>query len=255
MYGTDYGSPTGTLMLTFEPGETSNSISVPILQYQETTDRDFNLTLSNPVNAVLESPSCPTVATITIDEVPKVAINVASQDVDYNATGVIGVSLSFGSNYTVTVDYTTSDDTAVAGTDYTSTSGTLTFQPWSTSTTISVLSLNHAELSGNTDFYVTLSNPTNAGLGAVATDTVTYVEPPGTSFHVSAQETNYNSAVEVEVDLAASRDYPVYVSYGTSDGTALAGTDYAGRSEACIAPIPFRASASTYVLHHLENSS
>src|SRR3984957_2637028 len=48
-------------------------------------------------------------------------------------TAVVPVTLDSSSASTITVAYSTSDDTAYAGTDYTPTSGTLTFPPSATS--------------------------------------------------------------------------------------------------------------------------
>ena len=53
-----------------------------------------------------------------------------------------------GSDGTVTVAYTTQDASAVAGTDYTATSGTLTFAPGVTSQTLSIPTLVDPNASG-----------------------------------------------------------------------------------------------------------
>jgi hypothetical protein len=72
------------------------------------------------------------------------------------------VTLSSASAEVVTVNYSTSNKTAVAGSDYVAASGTLTFAPGQTTKTI-IVSVNgdrHAELSET--FVVNLSSPTNA---------------------------------------------------------------------------------------------
>lgn len=78
---------------------------------------------------------------------------------------------------TVTADYATADGTAVAGTDYTATSGTVTFTPGQVSQTISVdvkALAAPAPAAANQTFSVTLSNVSaNAHLGtATATGTI-----------------------------------------------------------------------------------
>src|SRR5207248_10601351 len=68
----------------------------------------------------------------------------------------------------VSVAYATSDGSAVAGTDYTATSGTLTFAPGVTRQSFSVPILDD-NLSGETSpetVDLTLSNPGNATLGS-----------------------------------------------------------------------------------------
>ena len=69
-----------------------------------------------------------------------------------------------GDEETVTVEYTTEDDTATAGTDYTTTSGTLSFSRGNLSQTIDVEILADEVDEGEEQFKVTLSNATNAGV-------------------------------------------------------------------------------------------
>jgi hypothetical protein len=73
------------------------------------------------------------------------------------------VTLSAASTVAATVNYATADGSAQAGTDYASTSGTLTFNPGETSKTITVrvYARNYPD---NRTFYVRLSNPSNASV-------------------------------------------------------------------------------------------
>ena len=84
------------------------------------------------------------------------------------------VSLSKSSTTPVTVGYATADGTATAGTDYTPTSGTLTFAPGVTTQTIAVNILGDTTVEPNETFTLTLSNPTGATLArTTATATIT----------------------------------------------------------------------------------
>ena len=86
-----------------------------------------------------------------------------------------------GTNGTVTVDYATANDTAIAGTDYTATSGTLTFGPEITTQLISVPVANLPTYVGSKTFTVTLTNPTVAALATPTVSTVAILddlEPP-----------------------------------------------------------------------------
>jgi hypothetical protein len=75
-----------------------------------------------------------------------------------------------------TVDYSTSDGTALAGVDYLPTSGTLIFGADQTSATVTVPIINAGEPSGSELFNLTLSNPgSGVTLGAQSTATVTIV--------------------------------------------------------------------------------
>jgi Calx-beta domain/Carboxypeptidase regulatory-like domain len=62
---------------------------------------------------------------------------------------------------TDTVDYATSNGSAVAGTDYTATSGTLTFGDGVTSQTITIPIVDNSLLDGSRTINLTLSNPSN----------------------------------------------------------------------------------------------
>ncbi len=90
------------------------------------------------------------------------------------------VKLSAASNTPVSVHYTTVDGSAIAGSDYTATSGTLTFAPGQTSQTISVPILASSTASGTETFQVRLSSPTGASLNAtLATGTIQAPPPSG----------------------------------------------------------------------------
>src|ERR1017187_9485916 len=92
----------------------------------------------------------------------------------------ITATLDASSSNTVTANYSTSNMSAVAGTDYTSTSGAISISAGSTSTTFTIPILNHPE-SMIVAFSVTLSNPTNAWLGSPSTSAVDINEPPTAS--------------------------------------------------------------------------
>ncbi len=92
----------------------------------------------------------------------------------------VTVNRTGGATGTVTVDYATADGTAIAGTDYLPTSGTLSFAPGQLSQTIFLL-LPSGPPTGGTpakSFTLTLTNPTGgAGLSA-ARATVSIPEVP-----------------------------------------------------------------------------
>jgi hypothetical protein len=74
------------------------------------------------------------------------------------------------------VDFATSDGTARAGRDYTSTSGTLVFAAGERLKTISVPLFNNDARDGDRTFNVTLSNPVGARLGSIAHAVVTILD-------------------------------------------------------------------------------
>jgi hypothetical protein len=72
------------------------------------------------------------------------------------------VTLSIAPTTTVTVNYTTSNDTAASGTDYTTRSGTLTFAAGQLSRQLIVSVTGDTTLESNETFNVTLSSPVGA---------------------------------------------------------------------------------------------
>ncbi|QSV65196.1 MAG: S8 family serine peptidase [Dolichospermum sp. DL01] len=89
----------------------------------------------------------------------------SSQNVTYTVT------LSGDSTETVTVQYATVNNTAIAGSDYTTTSGTLTFDPGVTSQDIIIPILNDSLNEAQETFNLILSSPTNAQLGTATVTT------------------------------------------------------------------------------------
>ena len=70
------------------------------------------------------------------------------------------VTLSQAADYTVTVPYHTADGSAVAGTDYTATSGTLTFSPGQISQTVMVQTQLDGNATSDLNFSLVLGTPT-----------------------------------------------------------------------------------------------
>ena len=109
------------------------------------------------------------------------ALSVADTSVSEPSEGLSAsldfvVTLAPAASWTVTVDYATGGGTATAGSDYTSTSGTLTFAAGETSKTVSVPVLADSHDDGGETLTLTLSNPTGARIsdgeatGAITND-------------------------------------------------------------------------------------
>ena len=75
------------------------------------------------------------------------------------------VSLDAPAGQTSTVNYATADGTALAGSDYSAASGTVSFAPGESSKTITVSVLGDAVVEPNETFTITLSAPSNLVLG------------------------------------------------------------------------------------------
>ena len=162
----------------------------------------------------------------------------------YEAAGAaveFPVTLARASRSTVTVDYATSDgagaNAAVAGEDYTETSGTLTFRPGETAKTVSVPVLDDSHDEGEETFTLTLSNPAggNAWLSdATAVGTIENTDAMPRAWLARFGRTVAEQAIEaVEGRLAATPAPGVQVSIG---GQAVGGSaepeDAGARSKA-----------------------
>ena len=77
------------------------------------------------------------------------------------------VTLNRAASHEVSVDYATEDDTATAGADYTSTSGTLVFAAGETAKTVKVPVLDDAVDEGKEVMRLLLSNPQGAYLRGI----------------------------------------------------------------------------------------
>lgn len=175
-------------------------------------------------------------ATVTIqddDAAPELSIDdVTLAEGDAGTTDFIfTVSLSAASGQTVTVDYQTTDGTAVAPDDYAAlTSTPLTFLPGETSKPVTVTVNGDAVSEPDETFTVDLSNPSNAtlldgqGTGTITNDDAA---PTLSIDDVALAEGNAGTTdFTFTVSLSAASSQNVTLNYQTTDGTAIAPGDY-----------------------------
>lgn len=112
------------------------------------------------------------------NDLPQLSISSAPQTVveEQSASVTYTVSLSTASSVAVTVNYATANGTATAGSDYTTSSGSLSFAANETSKTITVNLLNDSANEPNETFTLSLSAPTNATLGSSSSVTTTITD-------------------------------------------------------------------------------
>ena len=126
-------------------------------------------------------------------------LSVESSESDGNAETVdFIVSLSDVSGATVTVDYATVDDIAVAGEDYVAQSGTLTFNPGEQTQTVSVPLLNDSVLQDNETFFLNISNASNQNIdvdSAVSNPALIGSEIVGGFFNDALEGTDGNDTI------------------------------------------------------------
>ena len=232
--GSDYTAASGALV--FAPGVTTQTVSVAVLgDVLAEPDETFAVNLTQPGNATLARSQG--VGTIVSDDfVPSISINDVSVTEGNSGTrnAVFTVSLSAPSPLAVSVSYATANGTALAGSDYTATSGALVFAPGVTTRSVSVAVLGDALDEADESFTVNLSGAQNAtladnqGLGTILDDDPT---PSLTINDVSVTEGNTGSLNAVfTVSLSAPSGRPVSVAYATTNGTATAGSDYLSKT-------------------------
>ncbi|WP_455209182.1 Calx-beta domain-containing protein [Kaarinaea lacus] len=240
--GNDYTAAVGTL--TFADGEVSLTITLTILDdsvYEG--DENFGIGLSNVTGgASLGSINNAAITIVENESVPPAGslhFGMANYSVIENAgNALITVVRTGGSFGEVTVNYVTGDGTASAGSDYSATSGMLTFPDGVTTQTITVPIVDDATFEGNETVLVSLSSVTGGvNLGTPATATITILEndpvPPAGSLQFSGASysvSENNGTVVVTVTRAGGSFGQVSVDFATSDGSATMGNDYTAQS-------------------------
>lgn len=240
--GADFNFAAGTL--EFADGETVKTLSVPIVNDQDIeSDEQFSVVLSNPTGgASLDAGNSTATITIVDDEVASPGefnLNLSTVNVNEDAgTVTLTVNRTGGSDGLVAVTYSTADGSASAGDDYTSTSGTLTYQDGETSKDIVIAISNDTDSEDSETFTLTLSNPQgNATIGTGQT-TITIIDDdvvlPGV-LELSTATANVDEnagTVVLTVVRNGGSDGEVTVQYtmnSINDG-ATAGSDYISES-------------------------
>ncbi|NEP13050.1 MAG: DUF4347 domain-containing protein [Symploca sp. SIO2C1] len=222
----DFTNATGTV--TIAPGETSATVSVPIINDTlSEADEMFTVTLSNPVRANIVDPQG--IGTIIDDDLlPSLSIDDVIVD-EGAGTATFTVSLSQASGQDVTVDFNTIAGTAEDLNDLIGSNSTLTIAAGDTTGTITVSIIDDALNEPNETFTVELSNATNAtiadaeGLGIITDNDAA----PNLSINdVTVNEAAGTATFMVTLDQASGQD--VTVDFTTNDGSAINPDDFSG---------------------------
>ena len=229
----DYVAGSGTV--TFDPGDTTKTVDVTV--NGDTTyeaDEDLTVTLANAVNAGLADDTA--TGTITNDDqVPDISIDdrSANEGDAGTSTMTFHVTLSNPSDQTITVDSTTNDGTATTGSDYETSSGTVTFDPGDTAKTVDVTIDGDTTHEADETFTVDLSGVTGtanlldgSGQGTISNDD----QVPDISIDdpsVDEGNTGDTPVLTFHVTLSNPSDQTITVDYSTTDATAtVLGADY-----------------------------
>ncbi len=242
----DYDTETGQLEFSGSEGETQ-SIFITINGDEKIElDEKFKVTISNiscsslPAEILSQITFTDSVAigTITNDDSAVLSISDFTATEGTDASKDFTVSLNYPVQGEFTVDFTTSDNTAVAGNDYTTTTETLTFgglNDLSQNVTIPILNGDIAEatetlygiidsltdalsqavtLNGGSDTTMATGTILDDDVATLAIDSIEVTEGPGT---VTATFT---------VTLTGNIEDSISFKYQTQDQSAVAASDY-----------------------------
>jgi len=222
--------------VSFPPGEVLQTVLVPVMD-------DSNITANLTVSLVLTNPSSPTTlgdqafnAVLTIVNVDSaVAFGSAGYSVAKNVQTGVGLLnvVRLGTTVgTCSVGYfTTTNGTAVVGTDYYPTNGTITFNAGETNKVISVPIVNNNLFEGNRTIGVSLTNAVGTALYAPSNSVLTIqdtVHQPGNlCFSLTNYSTSSGAGNAYLTVLRTNGTYgAVSATFTTVAGTALPGVDY-----------------------------
>lgn len=240
----DYGATSGTLV--FNEGETWQTIDVPIYEDSDyEVEENFSVSLHNITGGAGYGSITDVNVTIIDNDIwtwhpGELQFEGDAYYVNEGAgSGVVylTVARTNGTDGEVSVNYSTSNGSAISGSDYAGSSGTLTFAPEESYKTIAIPIVNDLVVEGEESFEVTLSDPTNeATLGSITTATVTIEDDdiaPASELQFNAssyfviEETGWAT---LKVVRTGSTSEAVSVQYNTLSGTATAGADFVGAS-------------------------
>lgn len=214
----DFTATSGTL--TFAAGDTAKQIVVATTDDTSAeTSETFYVNLSNASGGATISTAQGT-GTINDNDAPVLNFSVG------NASGTEGSNLTFtvtrsGTGVAQSVSYATAPGTAQASSDYTATSGTLSFAIGDTSKTFTVATVNNSVNEATETFTVNLSSPTNGATIAVGTGTGTINDNDAApSFAIGNASATEGGNVTFTVTKTGTTDQSFTVNYATATNTA-----------------------------------
>jgi ELWxxDGT repeat protein len=165
--GTDFTALASTLV-TFPPGVNSQTVTVTVIgdTVVEASNESFGLSLSSPTGGAVLARSKALGIILDDDSDRTLSLSPLAVNVIEPLSGTVDatftVALNADAGRAVTVAFATANGSALAGSDYTSRSGLLSFAPGERTRTVSVPVLADAAVEGTETFTLTLSAPVNA---------------------------------------------------------------------------------------------
>ncbi|WP_197998444.1 tandem-95 repeat protein, partial [Gimesia aquarii] len=235
--GTDYTANSGTLNFTGTVAGETQTITVNLTNDAAVeADETLLINLSNLNTGGQAIVLAQTQATATISDNDSATLSIADVTVNENAgTATFTVTLDQAVQGGLTIDWSTADGTAVAGTDYTAGSGTLNFTGNAGETqTITVTLSDDSIVELDKDFFVNLSNLQASGLNVTIADSQalgTISNDDSATLSIADLTVNENAGTATfTVTLDQAVQGGLTIDWATADGTAVAGTDYTAGS-------------------------
>jgi hypothetical protein len=222
--GSDYVAGSGTL--TFTPGTVSVPRPVNVLgDALDEFDEAFAVVLSAPSGATIADGTG--VATIVDDDAEPV-LSIGDVAVSESGVALFPLTMTPASGRPVVIQFSTTNVTATAGTDYAATAGSVTLPPGSLPSSVSVPILADALDELDETFIATVDADFASTPDAEGEATIDDDDGPGVRIaDVTVAELNAGSTTaSFAVSLTATSVQPVTMAFTTADGTAEAGADY-----------------------------
>ena len=223
----DYVDNDGALTFVGTAGETQTITVTVTGDNNVEADETFTVTLgtTSVLSSAINSNSAVS-GTILNDDAA--TLSIADVTVDEGVgTALVTVTQSAESVFTTTVSFATSDNTAIAGDDYTNSSGVITLTPGVTQAFISVPIIDDALDENSETFAITLSSPDGATLAdAVGVVTIVDNEDAPTIMATDQAVGEADGSVTVTFTLSAESSLDVGFDYATADSSALQPSDY-----------------------------
>ena len=218
----DYTETHGTI--TFADAATSTSITVPVADDSiDEPDETLHFVLFEGTGLEVPPEHAVTEGTI-IDDDPSPVLSASNTSAAEDVGELtFEVNLDRASSRQLEVPWKTVDQTAVAGEDYTSTSGTITFAPGATSATVTVAVTDDEDIEPPETFKLEFTsvdhlNIGRGGVGTIEDNEVNEGDPYLVVKGEDAAETN--ASISFTLALTHASDAEIVVEYETVDGTA-----------------------------------
>ena len=170
------------------------------------------------------------------DDTPAPGFAINDVSVTEGGTLSFTVTKTGSTSSSFSVDYATANVTAIAGSDYTAASGTLTFAAAETTKPVTVSTIDDTTVESSETLYVNLSGATGGatitdsqGVGTI-NDNDTAATCNGVSFAIGNAADTEGNGLAFAVTKSGTASISCSVSYATADGTAVAPGDYTATS-------------------------